>query len=266
MITLPSTLSGCASWIPARSERGIASSTAFHATITSSRSSTTSLVGVAASVGAASAAGPGVPAGFGTCLNAPSARFLPGFAGASDAASASALAARAGSRRRGLHVGRGFGTSGRLGTRRGLRRCGRSVREALLEPFDAIGEDLDRTAGLAPGQPDECDLEHESRIGRVGAAHVHDGLAERLEAAHEDRVAEHVADALEPLALVLGRVDVDLAPPATSRKASRSDRRRSSAMRRASWPDSRSVARPVERAGDVLGSDGVEDRDPGVEG
>ena len=88
---------------------------------------------------------------------------------------------------------------------------GGAVREPLLEPLDPVGEDLQRTAGVAPAEPDERDLEHEPRIRGVGAAHVDDRLPERLEAAHQQRVAEHLADRAQSLLLVLGRVDVHLA-------------------------------------------------------
>ncbi len=136
----------------------------------------------------------------------------------------------------------------------------------MLEPFDPIGEDLDRTAGLAPGQPDECDLEHESRIGGVGPAHVDDGLAERLEAAHEHRVAEHVADALEPLPLVLGRVDVHLAPRGHEQERVAQGSEEVFGDAAGVVPRLEERRQAGQRAGDVFGSDGVEDRDAGVEG
>ena len=141
-----------------------------------------------------------------------------------------------------------------------------TVRESLLEPVDAVGEDLQRTAGVAPAEPDERDLEHEPRIGRVGAAHVDHRLAERLEAADDERVAEHLTDCA---AAARARPPARRRAPGrvprqagTRRAASAAGPRRRAGRR---GPTPAAPRAPVEPAGHVLRGDRVEDREAGVE-
>ena len=70
----------------------------------------------------------------------------------------------------------------RRGAASAARARGRPVR-GPLEAFDPLGEGLQRRAGVTPGEAHQRDLEHEARVGGVGAAHVDDGLAERLQRA-----------------------------------------------------------------------------------
>ena len=90
-------------------------------------------------------------------------------------------------------------------------------------------------------------------------------LAERLERAHEHRVAEHLADRAQALLLVFRRVDVHLAP------CGGEEERVAQGAQEVLGDPAGVVARleqsgqPGERAGDVFGGDRIEDADAGVE-
>ncbi len=109
-------------------------------------------------------------------------------------------------------------------SRRGRRRGGpplelpaRRRTAPAFEPVDAFGQRLQRRARFAAGQTHQRDLEHEARVGGVGAAHVDDRLTERLEHAHQHRRAHLVAELAERSERVLGRVDPH--PSARRRRA-----------------------------------------------
>ena len=90
---------------------------------------------------------------------------------------------------------------------RGRRRGHAATRAELpLDPIETVGERLERRAGVAARQADEGDLEHEARVGGIGAAHVDDGLTEGLEGADEQRGTGLLAERGEPHDVVLGRV------------------------------------------------------------
>ena len=129
---------------------------------------------------------------------------------------------------------RAAGSARRVSARGGGAAAG-SPAWAPLQTLDALDHRLDRRACLAAGQAHERDLEHEPRIGGLGAAHVGDRLTERLDRADQGRVAERVTDLAQAVLFVRRGVDACTRPRAAVRtKASRAAASRSSATRRGS--------------------------------
>ena len=97
--------------------------------------------------------------------------------------------------------------------------CGRAGSGVTVappfEPVDPFGQRLQRGARLAPRQAHERDLEHEARVGGIGAAHVDDRLTEGLERAHEQRRADLLAERGERRLVVVGCVDAHASACAT---------------------------------------------------
>ena len=89
----------------------------------------------------------------------------------------------------------------------------------LLEPLDALGQRLQRRPGITATQQHQRDLEREARVGRVGPAHVDDGLAERFDGAHQHRVAERNTDVLQRVAVLGGGIH-----PGTARRSREQER------------------------------------------
>ena len=147
----------------------------------------------------------------------------------------------------------------------GRDRQARSAGERLLQPLDAVDERVDRRCGVATGDPHERDLEREARVGRVGAAHVGDGVSERLERADEQRVAELRPQRAQARLLVFGEVDPHLVPGRGEheRVAQRVEEIVGDAAGLVAGVEQR--RQRGERGADILGRDGLEDRGPLLE-
>ena len=134
---------------------------------------------------------------------------------------------------------------------------------AAFEPVDAFGQRLQRRARVAPGQAHQRDLEHEPRVGGVGAAHVDDRLTERLERAHEHRCAQLLAERAERLAGRLRGASTRTRPRAeVSRNASRTVDEQVFGEPTGLVPGVEQLAERDERAGDVLVGHRPQDRQP----
>ena len=137
--------------------------------------------------------------------------------------------------------------------------------DRLLQSLDAIRERLQRRSGVAPAEPDECDLEDEPGVGGVGAPHVDDRLTERLEGAHEQAGTGLLAEAGEQCDLVVRELDAHA--PLRRREQEGVARRREEVLGDPPWiePGIEELTGGHEHAGRVLVRDRVEDGHAPVE-
>ena len=125
---------------------------------------------------------------------------------------------------------------------------------------------LERRPRFPARQAHERDLEHEARIGGVGAAHVDHGLPERLERADEHR-RRRPARRAPPSGLLVVAGEVDAHAAARRGEQERVAHRREEVLGEPARLVSgvEQLAERDERAGDVFVGDGAEDRQATVE-
>ena len=125
-----------------------------------------------------------------------------------------------------------------------------------------MGQRLQRGTGFAARQAHQRDLEHETRVGGVGPAHVDQGLAEGLERAHEHGGTDLLAEREQRRLVVVGHVDPH--PPARRGEEERVAHRRQEVFGQPAGfvAGVEELAERDQRTGDVFVGDRREDREP----